>query len=174
VPTEDHLAILQVVETVARLHGLEQVEALRRLAPRVAGERATTRRRQLLSAALPAEGDDGPPPEWDRALDGDWSVYGPLWHRFRDEIEALARDGFEPPCPGEPIAWGCEQDDRIALARGLVRLDCGERNRFWGKPETSPSASGRRSIAPADPMRAGRGSRTATVAATVASGLEAR
>jgi hypothetical protein len=134
VPTEDHLGILQVVATVAKLRRLDPEEALRRLAPRVAGRREATRRRQILSAGFPASGGPEPPPGWDPALDGDWSLHGPLWHRFRAEIDRAVREGFEPPCEGDPIAWGCALDDALAIRRGLCRLACGERNRFWARP----------------------------------------
>jgi hypothetical protein len=135
-PTEDHLGIFQVIAGLSERFRLDHDEALRRLAPRIAGRRETTRRRILVFAALPALGGLEPPPGWDRALDGDWRVHGPLWHRFRDEIDRVVREGFEPPCPGALLAWGDEGDDPTAIRRGLCRVDCGSGdNRFWSHPD---------------------------------------
>ena len=131
-PTADTLAIIQTVETVARLHGYSVLTALQRLAPHVTKQRPPKRIRHLVSATLPAVGRVRPE-HWVEAIDGPWARYGRDWVRFRGNVAKLLREGFERPCPGDPIAWGGAMDDWIAEKRKLVRLDCGDRNRFWGR-----------------------------------------
>ena len=107
--------------------------ALHRLAPHVTQAKPPTRRRHAVYAQLPAHGT-AKPPLWDDVLDGNWSLYARNWARFRDAVIVMAR-GFESPCPMPVIAWGNEQDDRIAISRGLVRQPCGAlANRFWALP----------------------------------------
>ena len=132
VPTEDTLAIIQTVQTVARLHGYSALTAVRRLAPHVTGQRPAKKVRHLVNSGLPAVGI-GMPRYWVNAIDGPWPKYRRNWARFRGNVAKLLKDGFEPPCAGDPIAWGGIMDDWIAVKRKLTRLDCGDRNHFWGR-----------------------------------------
>jgi hypothetical protein len=145
--TEDHRGILQTVLAFQRHYGYPSaLSAIRALAPHVTRQRDGSARHRAYGN-MPAYGVLKPVP-WVNEEHGTWELHGPLWATFRDEMIKIGREGFDPPCDGDPIAWGCTpkykkgcDDDRIALSRGLVPLVCGERNRFWAKPSQTIDAS---------------------------------
>jgi hypothetical protein len=138
VPTADVLAIMQTVSAWARWQHTSQERAIERLAPHVAGGKPALLRRHVVFASLPAFGALQPAAWLPR--DGAWSVYGKYWSTFRDAVRELVATGFEPPCDGDPIAYGNEEDAHIAEARGLERLACGDTSGFWARPRRTVPA----------------------------------
>jgi hypothetical protein len=135
-PTADCLGIVQTARSFARWKGISVEAAIRRLSPHVTGTRAPKDLRHAAYGALPAQGADRPAP-WDETRFGPWLVHGPRWVTLRGTVQQLLAKSSAAltPCNGDPVTWGCKTDEPIALARGLVRLDCGEtRNSFWGLP----------------------------------------
>lgn len=142
VPTADCLGIIQTARSWARWQGKSVEQALRRLAPHVTGTQPAKSSRHAAYAALPAA-SAVKPEAWDESVHGDWRVHGPRWVLLRDAVRTLLTSDSKPsdaapsPCDGHPVTWGCKEDEKIALARGLVRLQCGwTKNSFWGLPSS--------------------------------------
>lgn len=134
VPTEDSYAIMQTIDAWARWQRTTHAKAIRALSPRITGRKPPASARQAANAELPAIGK-AQPRFWLPLEMGVWSVYADNWTKLRAAIAKAAVDGFVPPCPGDPIAWGGDMDDHIAESRKLVRLACGDRNHFWALPK---------------------------------------
>jgi hypothetical protein len=51
-------------------------------------------------------------------------------------IQVIVHEGqIEAECDGNPITWGCSDDDKIAINRGLCVIEgCGDRNTWWAFP----------------------------------------
>lgn len=129
----DAYAIAEVVAGFAAWLHTSHMQALRRLAPHVTGAKPALLRRHTVFGALPLVGELKPAAWLDR--DGDWSAYSGNWARFRDSVIAMVRDGWARRCAGPVHAWGNAQDSRIARARGLERVACGDaENGFWALP----------------------------------------
>lgn len=132
--------------------------ALQRMAPHVSGAKPATIHAHLVAGFLPEvirlaprahkSGEKysekyskhyEPPPHWIEGKPGDgaWDLYAQNWDAARRAMRLAVRDGFEPPCPGTPIAEGGAMDSGLARSRGLERLPCGERVQFWeqGQPK---------------------------------------
>ena len=142
VPTPDNLGVLQTAlafqewRSRGRKRPMTVQDVMGALAPRMAGlkPQRETKTQQRWTRNLPMTGLDEP--EGWEPRDGTWSQYAENWSKYRDSVDLVFREGFEPPCKGKPIAWGCADDDHIAISRGLCKLDCGNtRNWFWGRPE---------------------------------------
>ena len=126
----DHRAIFGVLRNI-RGRG-SMLEAARRASPRTTGIRGPLGPRGLWIATL--IDSDLRPAGWTDRL-GSWSAYVARWRSVRElAARLLAGDPIRSGCP-DAIAWGMAQDDRIAIRRGLVRVDCGQTlNRFWRSP----------------------------------------
>ena len=136
--TEDCLGILQTAQALAGRTHKTLIEAMRVLSPRVSGVKPPLLRQHAWTSTLPATGAVRPS-GWtecagEGTCSGSWEIYAPYWVRFRENVQKLLVNGYVPPCSQDPITWGGPMDDHRALVRGLVRLACGERNRFWVKP----------------------------------------
>lgn len=137
--TDDWLGILQVAHNVSRSFKITLQETLLRMAPRVTGRLPSSSRAHQRSGTLPAKliriGTQRfeKPHGWQES-DGPWDLYGPCWDEARKQMQQAVLRGFNPPCPGEPIAEGGAMDDDSARARGLIRLDCGDVLHFWAQP----------------------------------------
>lgn len=133
-PSADTLAILQTARAWARWQGRSVERAIRALAPYVTGTRPAKSARHAAYAALPARGA-ARPEAWVEGAFGSWAVYGTRWTKLRAAVAELVRHPITQ-CAGDPIAWGGPMDDHIAIARRLVRLDCGAEvvNSYWGLP----------------------------------------
>lgn len=131
--TQDARAIYQTVLAWASWQHTTPLRALRALAPHVTAAKPALNPRHALYGSLPASGA-ARPALWVDAKHGPWTVYGDNWARFRDNVARLVSGGAERVCDGSPIAWGNREDEKIARARGLVKLACGERNSFWALP----------------------------------------
>lgn len=122
------------------------LSAMRRLSPHVTGVYDPKRDRQRWTSTLLDR--DEAPAAWRQCVaedrpkgcHGDWRLYEDAWTDLRAWATKVTSGRQQPPrpCPGAVIAWGGVMDDRIAKARGLVRIDCGlddaKNNRFWAKP----------------------------------------
>lgn len=133
--TADTKAIWQVALDWSRWKRTTPLHAIRALAPHVTGTRAPKLARHALYGSLTAFGH-ARPVLWLDAEHGPWAAYGRNWARFRDNVARLVSGGAARPCPAAMVvAWGNDADTEIALARGLVEVDCGDtRNRFWSLP----------------------------------------
>lgn len=138
----DARAIWQTVLAFARWKGVSPERAIRRLAPHVTGTKAPKRARHALYATLPARGGERPA-LWIDAEHGPWATYGRNWVKLRANVAALVAGAAPRPCAADlVVAWGCDagpqcNDVPIAMARGLVAVDCGDtRNRFFALPSS--------------------------------------
>jgi len=132
-PSPDCLAIKQTVTAWARWRNTTAERAIRALAPHVTRTRPARSARHIAYGSLPARGS-ARPGAWSEATFGAWSVHGPRWVLLRDAVATLPGDVRQ--CDGDPIAWGNREDEAIAIARGLVKLDCGDVvNSFWALPD---------------------------------------
>lgn len=141
VPTSDNLGILQTAlafqewKNKSRRNPLTVQDVIGTFAPCMAGLKPckpTTKQRRW-TRNLPMVGMDQP--EGWLPRDGNWSLFAENWSKYRGNIAEVFAEGFEAPCKGKPIAWGCADDDHIAISRGLCKLECVEtRNWFWGFP----------------------------------------
>lgn len=127
------------------------LSAMRRLSPHVTGVFDPKRDRQKWTSTL-REGSEAPA-AWRQCVSdnrpkgchGDWRLYEDSWSETLEWAQKIITGRHRPmrPCPAPVIAWGGVMDDRIAKARGLVRIDCGLddalNNRFWAKNRSDPS-----------------------------------
>lgn len=112
------------------------VDAMLRHAPRLFGLRParTPEVAERYRWVRSLRADAGEPEAWP-ADHGPWSRFRERWKEVLRFSRRAVDGSVRSSCSRPPIAWGGAMDDDIALARGLVRVDCGEtRNRFWARP----------------------------------------
>lgn len=150
-PTPDARALIQEEMAFAKWKGVGLRKAIKWQSPRVTGEKEPQPGSQhAWTSTLPARGK-AMPSGWvectgqdsktgnpvPKGCDGRWEVYADNWEKFRGwMIRTIVHEGeIEAECDGDPITWGCEGDDHIAIRRGLCVVEgCGDRNVWWAFP----------------------------------------
>lgn len=150
-PTPDARALIQEEMAFATWKGVGLRKAIKWQSPRITGEKEPKPGTQhMWTSTLPARGKEtpsgwvectgqdpktgGPVP---KGCDGRWEIYADNWEKFRSwMIRTVVREGqIEAECEGNPITWGGDMDDHIAIRRGLCVVEgCGDRNVWWAFP----------------------------------------
>lgn len=108
------------------------MSAMRRLSPRVTGQRDPLTQRTRAIASL--EDSDAMPSGWlecvrpgmPRSCNGTWSRFVPLWQRARARARSIIQDRNIVACPAPVIAWGGRMDDDNMERRNLNRQRIGQ------------------------------------------------
>lgn len=150
-PTSDAKAMIQEQVAFAAWKKVSLLDAIQWQSKYVSGGKEPKPGTQhIWTSTLPARGSampegwhqcTGKDPETGKAVpkgcDGRWEIYADNWVKFRDwMIKTVVKDGqIEAECDGTPITWGCDQDNWIAINRGLCVIEgCGDKNAFWALP----------------------------------------
>lgn len=148
-PTSDAKALIQEMVSFAEWKGVSLRKAATWQSKYVTGvKEAKEGSQHAWTSTLPARGkkvpkgwiecsgkdDRGEPsPE---GCDGRWEIYADNWVAFRTwMIDQVTGGEILAECEGNPITWGGDMDDHIAIRRGLCVIEgCGDRNTWWAFP----------------------------------------